>query len=276
MIDLKGKTIVFTGFRDNDLKQSIEDKGGRVVSAISGKTDILITSGSKGVNSQKVKNADKVLVINKEDFIKNHVKKSFISKLFGSSHQSDQVGKEQCYLIHDNGARPFKVCMNKSKFWIYVFNSSDDPEMYSKIILKPTAYIKSYIGTHGKDKIYTGNSMLFQILPNTYMHIGREIFTFVIKDKIIDYYSPVGNSDVPYPYAKGTKNTYIMLEKTYIINELLIEKDPYVQLYGQNTGFGIRKAKKLEDEHKEKYKLKTKTIKKRLSQYNDHEFVKRK
>lgn len=84
MTDLKGKTVVFTGFRDDDLKQTIQEKGGRVVSAISGKTDILITSG---INSQKAKKAKtlngKVLVISKEDFIEKHRKKSFMSRLFG-------------------------------------------------------------------------------------------------------------------------------------------------------------------------------------------------
>jgi hypothetical protein len=45
-------------------------------------------------------------------------------------------------------------------------------------------------------------------------------------DVIDKYYSPVGNSDVPYPYAVGQKNSYFLIEKQYVENKNLdLKKD---------------------------------------------------
>ena len=40
-----------------------------------------------------------------------------------------------------------------------------------------------------------------------------------IDDKILEYYSQVGNNDVPYPIIIGEKNLYFMLNKCYVPKE---------------------------------------------------------
>ena len=58
-----------------------------------------------------------------------------------------------------------------------------------------------------------GNSILLQTGKNKYVYIGDGIRSFTTKngDVIKKYYSPVGNNEVPYPYAIGDKYVYIML-----------------------------------------------------------------
>ena len=66
------------------------------------------------------------------------------------------------------------------------------------------------------------------------MYIGNKIYEFKTKDEIVDYMSFVGNSDVPYPYAIGTENTYLMIEDVFIPNkELKVfgNEDPYEIYY---------------------------------------------
>lgn len=67
------------------------------------------------------------------------------------------------------------------------------------------------------------------------MYIGETIYEFNTGgDRILDYYSPIGNSDVLYPFAVGERNTYLMLERVAYPRSLLdsMATDPYTQHYG--------------------------------------------
>ena len=70
---------------------------------------------------------------------------------------------------------------------------------------------------------------------------------------ISSYFSPVGNSDVPYPYAVGEHYTYFMLDKEMVPTEYLdVKKDGYAQFYGYiDTG-----KKGAIESSKKKYKFK--------------------
>ena len=60
-----------------------------------------------------------------------------------------------------------------------------------------------YSGGYGDE--FDGNSILVHISENKYVYIGSSIYSFESQAKIIRYISPVGNSDVPYPYAIDEK-----------------------------------------------------------------------
>ena len=50
-----------------------------------------------------------------------------------------------------------------------------------------------------------------------YIYIGMEIYSFKAKSEIIEYVSPVGNSDVPYPYAVDKDGRiYLMIENVIL------------------------------------------------------------
>lgn len=142
------------------------------------------------------------------------------------------------YLIHDNGGRPFKVTvLTKNSVIISKHVSKDDDPQYEewKTI---NGIQKIFIGKDNEPN-FTGNSILLKMSSNSYIFIGQYIYSFKTDDEIKKFYSPVGNSDIPYPFAVGTKNTYLLIESDYVENDVREEQqlsdDPYYQYYG-HTG----------------------------------------
>jgi len=95
----------------------------------------------------------------------------------------------------------------------------------------PVNEMTSFSGGHGPK--FDGNSILIQNHRLTYIEIGREIFEFEALDEIVTYVSPVGNSDVPYPYAVDSKNRYYLMIANVILNHVPEEhvNDPYDYYY---------------------------------------------
>jgi len=134
------------------------------------------------------------------------------------------------YYTHNNGGREYLVYLGKKDAYIYEkphkmeidwndYSRDDDDNrwMYIKLV-KHVKFIKAFIGNSpvckmtkfsgGIGKRFDGNSILLQTSKNKYVYIGSMIEDIEIDDQVIRYYSPVGNNDVPYPYAIGKK--YIM------------------------------------------------------------------
>jgi hypothetical protein len=241
---LNGKKVVFTGFRNDGLKQTIEKAGGQVMTAVSSLTDIVVWDGEKGRQSDKIVKAKllNVQVMSKVDFMKRFTGTTLldVGKIEKGKH-----GAERKYFIHDNGSRPFKVTLTKSHFWIHKMTVDGDGVdtketiRYDAIVLKPTQYENAWIGKcKSCGKGFDGNSILVKLTAptRTYMSIGDRVYTFKTADDIVQYESPVGNSDVPYPYAVGSKNTYLMLENMFIPNDMRTTDDPYEQYYCRDKG----------------------------------------
>jgi hypothetical protein len=158
--------------------------------------------------------------------------------------------KSQCkkYEIHDNGGRPFfvEICgktVNVSK------NMSTYKMVNGKFvnIVNPPKSLfnvkadEVFIGKKSPKGDYDGlkpsqaegNSILLRI-GNKYMYIGHEIYEFspVKDDVIVKYYSNIGNSDVPYPYAIGKSHIYIMLDAVAVdISYFDMKEHIYEQYY---------------------------------------------
>jgi NAD-dependent DNA ligase len=71
---LNNMKIVFTGFRDNNLEQQIEDKGGKVSSSVSKNTNLVVYVPTNKLSS-KIKKAQSldIPIITKDDFIKQYL-----------------------------------------------------------------------------------------------------------------------------------------------------------------------------------------------------------
>ena len=142
------------------------------------------------------------------------------------------------YYTHDNGGKPYKIIVNENKIEVY------DNYLDKELITEYIDYEKIWIGESPKNKMtefsggyginFLGNSFLIKIENNSYIHIGCEIFSFYTEEEILEYISPVGNNDVPYPYAIDKKNNYyLMLEYIILkIDEDSIE-DPYEYHYNR-------------------------------------------
>lgn len=165
----------------------------------------------------------------------------------------------ETYLTHDNGGNAFVVDLYPKEAIVgqIEYDANDQPTRGKKSVRIP--YKKIFIGDKGLDAKYNaccyhpghkGNSFLFEQRPGVYVHVGVEAFRFQTRggERILYYYSPVGNSDVPYPYAIGERHTYFLLESDHVTvpNYLLnLRRDGYGQLYDlrQNSkyaGFGER------------------------------------
>jgi len=128
------------------------------------------------------------------------------------------------YLTHDNYSRPFCVYINELDNEVSVYkrddDSSTDLKNYTKLIQKfktdkifigesPFNPMTEFSGGHGP--AFDGNSILLKIDENEYVFIGDQIYSFKTTNEIIKFVSPVGNNDVPYPYAIDDKDYYYFL-----------------------------------------------------------------
>ena len=154
--------------------------------------------------------------------------------------------KEQTsYLIHNNGGRPYIVYITPNTITTFFreYQSNTGTYKEEKKVLD-TTYKRVFIGDnlaslpkYSKKGESRGNTILIHKNDNHYIFIGHIIYSFDIPldDEIIEYYSPIGNSDVPYSYAVTNKETYFMLDKAKLPNELIdFKKDPYGQFYGHH------------------------------------------
>lgn len=165
----------------------------------------------------------------------------------------------QEYQILHNGGHPFSVKINNNDITISKcdgYDSFDDTSINYTEILRIDNCKQIFVGKDIRiNGVWTlmldkesrkisgikvsdnyeredGNSILINTKDRKYVYIGTEIFEFETTDDIIDYYSPIGNSDVPYPFAIGTKYTYLMLEHRYIQNTYVRHQlDPYRHFY---------------------------------------------
>lgn len=114
------------------------------------------------------------------------------------------------------------------------FDFKSDDELDGELNFENSVYkyTNIFIGKDINDKTNLGNSILVELGPYHYMFIGWEIYEFFTEDPIVDYYSEVGNNDVPYPYAIGTKNIYLMIENIYFdknLFKILEDNDPDIE-----------------------------------------------
>lgn len=124
----------------------------------------------------------------------------------------DFIPETRIYYPHDNGGRPWKVCLtgNQCEVWKGTWdeNIKDDrydTKLFSKQVNRFWNGFDAFAG-------WVGCAILMQVddpKDNQYIFAGRQVFQFQLKDdKICYFHSNMGNNDVPYPVAYGEKNIY--------------------------------------------------------------------
>jgi hypothetical protein len=142
----------------------------------------------------------------------------------------------QYFNIHYNGDTPFKVQINENLVDIYS-NHGSTPllKRNAKTIFigeSPVNKMTTFSGGHGSD--FLGNSILLELDDNQYEFIGKNIFSFTSLAPVILFVSPVGNNDVPYPYAIDVDgNTYLLIEDVVLLKGGGGEEDPYSYYYNK-------------------------------------------
>ena len=208
----------------------------------------------------------------------------------------EMPSKGKTYEIHDNGGRPFFVTVKGNTVTVEknmdIYDTVDGrfvtipkprKQLFEKTVDNLFIGKKSpkggYDGLPPKDA--EGNSLLLKEGAK-YIYIGSEIYEFtpVKGDTIEKFYSDIGPSDVPYPYAIGKTHIYILLDKVAVEKSFFnMKNDIYEQYYSATTylpmclkGYGNPKDCKDKQEAKDiiadleekQQKLKTKLLQKRL------------
>jgi hypothetical protein len=164
------------------------------------------------------------------------------------------------YYTHKNYLRPFKVMVDEEKKVLTIFKEKENEDgkyeekalcekNYEKIFIGKSIHNETtdFSGAYGKK--YNGNTILIKISQYKYMFIGDEISTFYSKSEIKTYFSPIGNNDVPYPYAIDDVDRYYLITENVILDKIPKEyqEEPYDYYYQLNlitTDIGFSPPKK--------------------------------
>jgi hypothetical protein len=136
--------------------------------------------------------------------------------------------------IHYNGDIPFHVEINGNKIDIFSDNHTTPILTQNARTIfvgeSPKNKMTTFSGGYGPE--FLGNSILLELEDNEYEFIGKNIFSFTPLANIIHFVSPVGNNDVPYPYAIDVEgNIYLLMEHVVLKGGGGEDDDPYSYYY---------------------------------------------
>jgi hypothetical protein len=114
--------------------------------------------------------------------------------------------------------------------WMYIKHILSFNPIRIFIGKSPLNSMTEFSGGHGPR--FDGNSILLQLSKTKYVSIGHEIYSFTTNHQIVEYISPVGNNDVPYPYAvDDIGQYYLMLDYNILKNIPEDKKEDAYQYY---------------------------------------------
>lgn len=175
---------------------------------------------------------------------------------FENCHSSLK-GKGYKYVFTlDNSGNPFCVFYKKGD--AIVFKMDEEEYVIENWKMHPCFYTKKVarfspkeviLGKSIKNKMtefsggygswVTGNSILLWIKDNEYIYIGESVFKFKSLSRIVKYFSPIGNSSVPYPYAIDDVGRYYLMIEDVVIQNIPrgFKKDPYDYYYKYHNNY---------------------------------------
>lgn len=168
------------------------------------------------------------------------------------------------YEIHDNGSVPYWVEVRGKTVTVlqnmHKMINGKLPEHPNKTLIVDEVFVGKTSPTGPKSPL--GTTVLFRV-GSKYTYVGSEMYEFTTNDVILKYYSDLGNSDVPYPYAIGEKYIYIMLDKVAVEKSLFdMKQDIYKQYYEKYDKKTKLKAIKLKTKKVQMGKVQTGKTKK--------------
>lgn len=157
------------------------------------------------------------------------------------------------YITHDNGGRPYLVEHNGRNVRIFKKSKEfrdldwDDQEkltkgmrsqkvLYSELIKEYKNVKKFFSGRDYSGYGMHGNSVLFELPKNRYVHVGVSIYEFTTDGPVVAFHSYMGNNDVPYPVTLTDDYAYFMLDTVYVPRDEFPKginwNDAYAAFYG--------------------------------------------
>ena len=135
--------------------------------------------------------------------------------------KTQKVKGAKTYMIHHNYSVPFIVDVSAGKVTVFKATFKDNKVFEKAAVIKEIAYKQIWIGDnmlggkyYAKKGQYKGNSILMETAAGKYVFIGHIMMEFSLQpgDTVVQYNSPVGNNDVPYPSIMGKNFVYFMWE----------------------------------------------------------------
>lgn len=164
-----------------------------------------------------------------------------------------------------NGGKPYLVRYTKDTVSVFKDGTigwdeipdevyEDDKALakyYTSPVLKPTKFVKAFVGKDPADRSEDGNSMLFDLGGLRYLYVGETVYTFKAASPVVKYVSPVGNSAVPYPYAVTKDASYLMIEHVFVphADKATRDQDPYQVYYRA----GIKESVQMSNKRMKEY-----------------------
>lgn len=156
------------------------------------------------------------------------------------------------YYTHHNYARPFAVDIEGDAVHVFKWldcvrnENGENDNIYTdipilsynpeRIFIGHSPETRATIFSGGYGERFDGNSILLHIRDNEYIFIGAEIFKFQSNDVIVEFTSPVGNNDIPYPYAiTNTGSVYLLIENVILLNCIITEDSDHYDYYYDNA-----------------------------------------
>lgn len=151
------------------------------------------------------------------------------------------------YITQCNGIESFAVYINKRLKSVkiykqpkgnktYIYKSADTKWQFTEFVKEYKNIVRVFLGENAyswKSTLGIGNTILIQQTKQKYVLIEENITSFVTKDQIKKFVSPVKNNDVPYPFAIGSKHVYFFPSNKKV--QLSLIKDP--QFFSKMTDF---------------------------------------
>lgn len=144
------------------------------------------------------------------------------------------------YTTWYNGMNPYSIMILPTEVQVYNFVDEGDSvtlgefsgPIYSNLALTIENPQRVLVGECPTFPNAKGNSVLVHEQEGSYIFIGDQLFRFWTDEPIEEYYSPVGRSDVPYPYALTHSYVIVFPDCKRMIRNSETESDPTQIYYG--------------------------------------------
>jgi hypothetical protein len=161
----------------------------------------------------------------------------------------DPILQPNIYQTHNNGGRKYRIQVQGNKVQV------DDMrgiflQKYSVISVfigkSPLNKMTEFSGGHGPD--FDGNSIILNMGDNEYIYFGSTYFIFKTKAPIVEFISPVGNNDVPYPYAIDEDDNFYLMTENVVVSGVPQDQRDDVYHYYYDKGYMV-----VEDKYKNNF-----------------------
>ena len=125
-------------------------------------------------------------------------------------------------------------------------------------LVRSIRYTRVWVGKDPRPEVRDrrGHSLLLATPEGKLVWVGNmgvQEFALAPEDSVKAFVSEIGNASVPYPYVRGAKNTYLLLERVIVPNQDLDVPAEFVNEWATAKGKPAKPASRMIDGRKDPY-----------------------